>query len=168
MSTMMDPMIAELDQEAAATLRMLERVPEDKLEWTPHAKSMTLGQLALHVAGLIGGISALLEVDSFDTSEIDPTNAPPESKAQILQVFADSQAGARQRLEGLSAEQAVAPWTLTNRGAEVFTIPKIGLVRSLMFNHLYHHRGQLSVYLRLLDVAVPVTYGRSADESLFG
>jgi uncharacterized damage-inducible protein DinB len=167
MPSMMEPMIAELDQEAVATLRMLECVPEDKLDWAPHVKSMTLGQLALHVASLVGGISGLLQLDSFDASDIGSTTAHPESKAQILQAFADSQPAAKERLAALSEEQALAPWTLTNHGSEVFTVPKIGLARSLMFNHLYHHRGQLSVYLRLLNVSVPVTYGRTADESSF-
>ena len=167
MANMMDLMIRELDQEGATTLRMLERVPEDRLEWAPHAKSMTLGQLALHVAGLVGGISALLELDGFDTDQIGAGAGQPESKAQILQAFAESQPVARERLAGLSEEQAAAPWTLASGGVEVFTVPRIGVARSLMFNHLYHHRGQLSVYLRLLDVSVPVTYGRTADETSF-
>lgn len=162
-----DPMIQELEQEAAATLRMLERVPEDKLDWAPHPKSMTLGQLALHVAGLAGGISNFLEMDGFDASQTDFKAPQPKSKAEILEAFAQSQPAARERLVALTDARAGEPWTLTNGGAEIFTVPKIGLVRSLMFNHLYHHRGQLTVYLRLLDVPVPVTYGRSADENPF-
>ena len=163
-----DPMIQELEQEAEATRRMLERVPGDKLEWRPHAKSMTLGQLALHVATLSGGISHFLEIPGFEADDADFTPPQPATREEILDAFSASQADGKRRLEALDDEAAHSPWTLTKGGGEVFTVPKIAMARSLMFNHLYHHRGQLSVYLRLLDVPVPVTYGRSADENPFG
>lgn len=162
-----DPMIQEFEQEASATRRMLERVPEDQLAWQPHPKSMTLGQLALHVAGVAGTVSGFLEMDRFDVSQADFTPAHPESKEQIMAAFEESQATTRQRLESLDDAEAGRPWKLTNGEQELFTVPKIGLARSLVLNHLYHHRGQLSVYLRMLDVPVPATYGRSADESTF-
>jgi uncharacterized damage-inducible protein DinB len=162
-----DPMIAELEQESAATRRMLERVPGDKLTWAPHPRSMTLGQLAYHVAGVCGDVSNFLETDEFDAQQARFMPDQPESHAQIMEKFAEAQTSARRRLEALSEERAGQPWRLTNRSREVFAIPKVALVRTLMFNHLYHHRGQLSVYLRLLDVPVPVTYGRTADENPF-
>lgn len=163
-----DPMIAELENEAQATHRMLDRVPGDKLTWRPHPKSMTLGQLALHVATTCGSVSNFLEVEAFDVTDADFTPAQPESKEEIMTKFVEAQATAKQRLEALDNERAMSDWKLTKGGDELWSLPKIALARTLMFNHLYHHRGQLSVYLRLLDVPVPVTYGRSADENPFG
>lgn len=162
-----DPIIAELEQESAATRRMLERVPEAKLDWAPHARSMTLGQLAYHVAGLCGDVSGFLELDGFDVGDANFAPTQPRSHAEIMQKFEEAQASARKRLEHLSDERASQTWRLTNGDAEIFAIPKIALARTLMCNHLYHHRGQLSVYLRLLNVPVPATYGRSADENPF-
>lgn len=163
-----DPMLAELEQESVATRRMLERVPGDKLSWRPHPRSMTIGQLAYHVAGVCGDVSGFLELDGFDVN--DATFAPPQptSHAEIMQKFDEAQATARTRLEHLTDERAGETWRLTKGDAEIFAIPKIALARTLMCNHLYHHRGQLTVYLRLLDVPVPVTYGRTADENPFG
>lgn len=163
-----EALIAELEQEEEATRRMLERVPEEKLEWRPHPKSMSLGQLALHVAGTLGDLSEFLEIDGFDVDDADFQPAQPASRAEIDEKFRDAQTAARRRLESLDEDRAFSPWTLTRGGAEVMSMPKAWLARTLMFNHLYHHRGQLSVYLRLLDIPVPATYGRSADEDAFG
>jgi uncharacterized damage-inducible protein DinB len=160
-------MIAELDQEAETTRRYLERVPDDKLTWRPHPKSMTLGQLALHVATLCGGVSGFLEVDSFDVTGANFDPEQPASRTEILGQFDAMQALAKSRLEALGDEQAMADWKLMKGDDELWCLPKVGLARALMFNHLYHHRGQLSVYLRLLDVPVPVAYGKSADENPF-
>jgi uncharacterized damage-inducible protein DinB len=162
-----DPLIAELDHEAAATKRMLERVPADKLTWRPHPKSMTLGQLALHVATVCGSVGNLLEMDSFDVNDADFQAAEPASKDEIMQRFEEEQANGMEKLQALDNDRAMADWTLTKGGDQLWSMPKIVLARNLMFNHLYHHRGQLSVYLRLLDVPVPVTYGRTADENPF-
>ena len=163
----MAPMLAELEQEEAATRRMLERVPEDKLDWRPHPRSMTLGQLALHVASAVGDISEFLEIEGFDVNDTDFQAAQPASKADVLATFDSAQATARRRLGTFTDDRASAPWRLSKGDDEIFTIPKAWLARMLMMNHMYHHRGQLSVYLRLLDVPVPVTYGRSADENPF-
>ncbi len=162
-----DPMIAELEQEAAATQRMLDRVPADKLTWKPHEKSMSLGQLALHVATVCGSVGNMLEMDSFDVNDADFNPPQPASKDEVMQRFEEEQANAKVKLEALDNDRASSGWTLTKGGDEVWSLPKIALARNLMFNHLYHHRGQLSVYLRLLDVPVPVTYGRTADENPF-
>lgn len=164
---MVDPMIAELEQEGQTTLRMLERVPEDQLEWRPHEKSMTLGQLAYHLASLQGAISGFLEVDAFDLGQADFAPTQPGSKAEIMAAFGESLAAAKARLDGLSDADAMSEWRMTNGEEELWVVPKAALARSLLLNHAYHHRGQLSVYLRLLGVPVPVTYGQSADESRF-
>ena len=161
-----DPMIAELEQEAQATRRILERVPEDKLTWKPHSKSMTLGQLAGHVAGMFE-ISGFLEMDGLDVDQVTFANPQPESRAALLQTFESGLTAARQRLGGLDDCRAAHSWRLHKSGAEIFTMRKIDVMRTLLLNHLYHHRGQLSVYLRLLDVPLPVVYGRTADENPF-
>jgi uncharacterized damage-inducible protein DinB len=160
---------AELDQEAAITSRVLERVPEDMLTWKPHARSMTLGQLALHTATVPGGIAGVVANDIF---ELDPArfgNSPqPASHAEIMQAFEGSVASARSYLAGLTTEKAEATWRMTVGGRQVIEQPREWVMRGIMFNHWYHHRGQLSVYLRLLDIPVPVIYGASADENPLG
>ena len=159
---------AELKQEAEITNRVLARVPEDKLTWKPHAKSMTLGQLALHTATIPGGIAKVAENDTF---QLDPArfgNSPqPATHAEIMNAFKDSVVAAAAYLDGLSDEKVEAIWKMSVGDREVMAMPRKWVLRSIMFNHLYHHRGQLSVYLRLLDVAVPAIYGGSADESPF-
>lgn len=167
----MDPtieaMVNELSQEAAATRRLLERVPEGQLSWRPHAKSMTLGQLALHIASIPGDLSRLCQLEEFDASMANFEPPMPTSQDQILSAFETGISDATRYLRTLTTDAASSPWRLTLRGQEVFTMPRAGLLRSLLLNHWYHHRGQLSVYLRLLDVPVPVIYGRSADENPF-
>jgi len=165
MSRMVDPILAELGQEAAATRRLLDRVPSDKLEWKPHPKSMSLGELATHVATLPGTISGLLDEDSFDVSRADFKPATSTGSGTLLPAFEGAMTSALERLGSWDDAKAAANWKLSNKGTDVFTAPRIAAVRSLMLNHWYHHRGQLTVYLRLLDVALPATYGNSADEN---
>ncbi|HEX3748306.1 MAG TPA: DinB family protein [Bryobacteraceae bacterium] len=158
----------ELEQEAQVTRRVLARVPEEKLTWKPHPKSMTLGQLALHLAEIPGRIAGVTKPDIFELDLSRFGNAPqPASVAEINKAFEDSQVTAKEYLEGLSAEQFEALWRLRVGEKEMMAIPRKWALRNIMFNHLYHHRGQLSVYLRLLDIPVPVIYGASADESPF-
>jgi len=164
---MPDSLLSELYQEAAVTRRVLERVPGDKLEWRPHPKSMSLGQLAMHVASIPGNLSRLVQADEFDASQANFTPPSPSSIEEILTAHDGSLRVAQDYLGGVDAQTAQGSWRLTFRGKEVFTAPRGGVIRSLMLNHLYHHRGQLSVYLRLLNVPVPVIYGRSADENPF-
>jgi uncharacterized damage-inducible protein DinB len=164
---MTDPLLNELHQEAAITRRVLERVPGDKLEWRPHPKSMSLGQLAMHVASIPGNLSGLVQADEFDASQANFTPPAPGSVEEILTAHDSSLRLAQDYLGGVDDRTAQGSWRLTFRGKEVFTAPRGGVIRSLMLNHWYHHRGQLSVYLRLLDVPVPVIYGRSADENPF-
>jgi len=161
-----DLLATELTDEAAITRRVLERVPEEKLSWRPHPKSMSLGQLALHVAGIPGGLAEFL---SEPTQEIPTFSFPePTSLSEILIAFDKSEATALSKLSGWGRDDLMAQWKLTQGIETIITTPRIKMVRSLMFNHWYHHRGQLVVYLRLLGVPVPSVYGPSADEASFG
>jgi uncharacterized damage-inducible protein DinB len=128
---------------------------------------MSLGQLALHVARIPGDLSALAARGEFDASEANFDPPLPQSREEILGAHDQSISAATDYLKNLTPETAAATWRLTLRGSEVFTVQRVGLLRSLLLNHWYHHRGQLSVYLRLLDVPIPVIYGRSADENPF-
>jgi uncharacterized damage-inducible protein DinB len=160
-----DAVLAELEQEAVSTRRVLERVPEDRLTWRPHPRSMSLGQLALHIATTPGGVARLAALDGAEAPQF---NAPAaEGKAAILGAHDESVRAAREFLRGLDDERAEAVWTMTRGGAPVFTVPRIELIRTIMLRHVYHHRGELCVYLRLLDVPVPAIYGPSADENPF-
>jgi uncharacterized damage-inducible protein DinB len=164
---MLDAIVNELGQEAAITRRVLERVPEDKLAWKPHAKSMSLVQLALHVASLPRDLSRLAQLEEFDASQANFEPPTPSSVEEILTTHDVGLRVAQDCLNGLDERAAQRNWSLRFKGDEVFTVPRVGLIRSLMLNHWYHHRGQLSVYLRLLEVPLPVIYGRSADENPF-
>lgn len=158
---------AELHAETDATRRTLQRVPADKLHWRPHHKSMTLGQLALHVASIPGSITRLAALDGLDAATVDFTAAQPATVDEIFQALEASVVGAAEYLGSLDEATAASPWRLTAGDREVFTVPRLALMRTLALNHWYHHRGQLLVYLRLLDVPVPVVYGRTFDENPF-
>ena len=158
-----DPFVAELEQEAATTKRVLERVPGDKLSWKPHEKSMSLGQLALHVATIPGWVGSVLQPDSWDASEASGQGEAATAE-ELIPALEESIRTAKATLEWLDEEKAAGIWSITAGGQTVLSMPRIGVVRAIMLNHWYHHRGQLSVYLRLLDVPVPSIYGPSADE----
>ena len=164
---MTEAMLNELRQEAATTRRVLERVPGDKLSWKPHPRSASLGQLALHVASIPGAVVNLARLDEFDASQANFEPPAADSREEILAALDASLAAAEEYIGALDNEAAARAWRLTSRGKEVFTVTRLGLLRSIMLNHWYHHRGQLSVYLRLLEVPVPVIYGPSADENPF-
>jgi len=167
MANIAQPVVAELEQEAKATRRVLERVPGEHLGWQPHPKSMSLGQLAMHVATIPGSIARLARQDGFDASTAKFTPVSPESAEDLIPALDAGLEEARALLDGLDEASAAAPWRMSIGEREVFTIPRLGVVRSLMLNHWYHHRGQLVVYLRLLDIPVPAVYGRSADDNPF-
>lgn len=160
-----DPIIAELEQEAKATRRVLERIPEDKLRWRPHPKSWSLGQLALHVAGIPGGVSMLASQDTVEVPGMEQKEA--RTRREVLETFEQGLATAKDTLGKMSDARASSTWTLTKSDQTLMAVPRIGLVRTIMLNHQYHHRGQLCVYLRLLNVPVPSVYGPSADENPF-
>lgn len=162
---MVDSILMELEQEGNTTKRVLERIPEDKLSWRPHPKSFSLGQLAMHIAE---GQGRLAEIVQNDVHEINPT--PPieaKNRQEILDVFANSQSTAKAALSKLNDDKMMSTWTGQLNGKTILSLPRAAFVRSIMLNHIYHHRGQLSVYLRLLNVAVPSIYGPSADENPF-
>jgi len=164
---MSEALLQEISQEAAITRRVLDRVPGDKLDWRPHLKSMSLGQLAMHVATIPGNISGLLRADEFDASQANFAPPTPNSVEEIITAFDASLKTAEDYLRSLDEQTAAASWRLAFKGKEIFTAPRSNVIRSIMLNHWYHHRGQLSVYLRLLEVPLPVIYGRSADENPF-
>jgi uncharacterized damage-inducible protein DinB len=158
--------LRELEQEHATTRRVLERVPEEKLSWKPHPKSMSLGELAFHVAmspGYIASNWALQDVVQLGGGGGD--SPKPSSTKEILAAHDESVTKTRDALTQLGDEGLSKPWKAEANGATLFEMPKAALVRSIVLNHTYHHRGQLSVYLRLLDVPVPSIYGPSADEN---
>lgn len=160
-----DALLMELDQEAKTTQRVLERVPEDKLTWKPHPKSFSLGQLAMHIAAAQGNLAGAAAQDRFEVPNFQQPEA--KSRKEILDAFAQSQAKAQGTLKTMDDARLMGTWTMTRNGTTVLAIPRVAFLRSIMMNHMYHHRGQLSVYLRMLDVPVPSIYGPSADENPF-
>jgi uncharacterized damage-inducible protein DinB len=162
-----DTFVGELDGEAATTRRVLERVPEEHLAWRPHEKSSSLGQLALHVATLPQQVTGFVTGPSLDLTGVDLRQPSPGSRLELMQAFETSLAGARRYFETLDDAHASEPWTLRAGGSDLFSVPRAGAIRSFLFNHLYHHRGQLLIYLRLLNVPVPSVYGPTADENPF-
>jgi uncharacterized damage-inducible protein DinB len=168
MIPMIEPLVKEMQQEAATTRRVLERVPSDKLSWKPHAKSMSLGELAVHIANVPGNLVKALSLDEFQPNFSNANPAVPGNVDEILAIFEKNRRTAEDFLSAMDERTATGTWRVkAPNGKEVFSAPRVAAVRSIMMNHCYHHRGQLSVYLRLLDVPVPVIYGRSADENPF-
>lgn len=155
-------LISELQQEAALTRSVLERVPEDKLSWKPHAKSMSLGQLALHIAGVPGAIAELLDEPVREIPVVPLLEAV--SLHEILSTLDQYVTLAETKLSAWGEDGLMETWKLTSEGVPILEAPRIGMVRTLMLNHWYHHRGQLTVYLRMLEVPLPSIYGPSADE----
>jgi uncharacterized damage-inducible protein DinB len=145
---------------------VLERLPEDKFSWRPHPKSYSLGELGLHTAQVPGALSGILTPDSIEVPKFKQGQA--KSRAEMLAALDHAIANARQFIMGLTPERAATIWRMTNQGQDIIAAPRMALVRALVFNHWYHHRGQLLVYLRLLDQPVPSVYGPTADENPFG
>ena len=167
MTTMLDPMLNEFREEAAVTKRVLDRVPPDKLSWKPHARSMSLGQLAIHIATIPGRLCQLARQDGFDVSKGSFEPPPPKDVEEIQVAFQQSIREVEKSLQEMTEQEAKGQWRLMLKDKEISSKTRISVLRSIMLNHWYHHRGQLSVYLRMLDVPIPVIYGRSADESPF-
>jgi len=161
-----DGLLPEFDHEMATTRRLLERLPEAEFAWKPHDKSMALGQLAGHIANLPQWCSATLASTVFDLDSLPVSSRPqlPASRAALIEEFDSKVTAARNHLASATDAEFMTPWTLKKAGQEVFTLPRISAIRSFVMNHLIHHRGQLSVYLRLKDVPLPSIYGPTADE----
>jgi len=160
-------LLPELDQEMANTRRTLDRIPDELFGWKPHEKSFSMMEMANHLARLPGWGASTLATESLD---LDPEKGefvpppPAESIAEVLAAFDESAAGFRAALEQAGDDDFMEPWTLLNGGQELFTMPRLAVLRGMVLNHMVHHRGQLTVYLRLNDLPVPALYGPSADE----
>jgi uncharacterized damage-inducible protein DinB len=158
-------LLQELEQEAQTTRRVLERVPDAHLDWRPHPKSYSLGQLALHVAQIPGGVATL--------AMQSPAMPPPfvqervARSADLLPALQASVETARSTLAGVSDAEMQETWRLVSGDRELMAMPRVAFLRAVMLNHWYHHRGQLVVYLRQLNVPIPSIYGPSADENPF-
>ena len=160
-----DALIMELQQEAKTTRRVLDRIPGNTLSWRPHKKSMSLGQLGLHVAQTPGFV---VQIAKADLSALPPfQQAEAASTRDVLAALDASVADATAALNGWDDAKMLETWTLSNDGKTLMAIPRVGVIRTFLLNHWYHHRGQLVVYLRLLDVPVPSVYGPSADGNPF-
>ena len=161
-----DGLLAELEQEAETTRRVLERIPQAHLAWKPHPKSMSLGQLALHVATVPGNVA---ELAALDVVPNPPGFIQPEAAtaSELVPTLKESVAKAKRALGGFDDARMGAMWRLQSGGRDLMAMPRVALVRAIMLNHWYHHRGQLLVYLRLLNQSVPSVYGPTADENPF-
>jgi len=161
-------MLPEFDQEMANTRKTLERVPDDKFEWTPHAKSFPMGKLATHLANLPSWTNVTIDMDEFDMAPGGVQMKTPEchSQKELLTTFDANVSKARKALEGITDEKVFQSWSLLASGEKLFSLPRIAVLRSFVMNHIIHHRAQLGVYLRLNDISVPALYGPSADEQM--
>lgn len=157
-------LIAELEQEAATTRKVLERIPADKFDYKPHEKSMTMVRLAGHVAEMVDWVKETCEKDELDFATMDYKPFEPQTTEELVEFHDKNVAAAIEALKNTSDEDMHKDWTLKNGDVTYFTISKIATIRTMCFNHIWHHRGQLSVYLRLNDIPVPAMYGPSADE----
>ena len=160
---MKDGLLAEYDHEMGTTRKLLERIGSANLTWKPHEKSMSLGGLATHLSNIPNWGGTILNEASFDLAAAPPNLQEKTSHAEILSAFDATTKQTRAWLDKTDAE-LVSPWTLKRGGQEVFTMPRVAAFRSFVLYHIVHHRGQLSVYLRLNGIPVPAIYGPSADE----
>lgn len=160
-------LLPEFDYEMANTRKTIERIPDDKLDYKPHEKSMTMMHLGSHLANIVTWGSHAINKDSIDLA---PPGAPPArtpqagSRQELLEIFDKNLADARAALESASDEHLLKPWSLLMGERTIFTMPRVAVIRTMVLNHTIHHRAQLGVYLRLNDIAVPSLYGPSADE----
>ena len=157
-------MLAEFEHEARTTRKFLERVPEDKLTWKAHEKSNSVGQLALHIAGVPGGVLQMAIPDTAPLPDFSEGWVQPRNVQEILDALEQSIQTVRRELPKLRDEQMQGVWTGTKDGQAALSMPRGMLLRFIMLNHWYQHRGQLGVYLRLLGTKVPSSYGPSGDE----
>lgn len=163
-----EAVLPEFDQEMAATRRLLERVPDAHKDWKPHEKSFSLGDLSIHICNLISWTGMTLSETELD---VNPPGGPPwtppkfTTTAAALEMFDENVKAARAALAKTSDQEYLVEWSLKSGGKTVLTLPRVVCIRSFVMNHIIHHRGQLSVYLRLKDVPLPSIYGPTADDS---
>lgn len=164
-------LLPEFDQETGGTRKTLERLPEDKLDWSPHEKSMTMAGLATHIANMLNWGTITLTQPDFD---VQPPGSAPyreepvKSRAELLAKFDANVTAFRAALAAASDETLMANWSLLKEGNVMFSMPRIAVLRGMIFNHIVHHRAQLCVYYRMNDIPVPALYGPSADEGAMG
>ena len=163
---LIDGMLQELEEEAKTTRRVLERVPDNQLNWRPHQKARTLGELALHVATVPGGVAEFVASPS-PVQAPNFTDPSPQSASELVPTLDQSIANAKKVLGGMNDDELMSTWRVMHGERELFALPRVAVLRSIMLNHWYHHRGQLTTYLRALDVPLPSIYGASADENPF-
>jgi uncharacterized damage-inducible protein DinB len=162
-----DSLLPEFDREMGLTRRALERVPDGKFDWKPHPTSITLGRLAEHLTEMPQWATMTMTLGQLEmTTHRPPDYVPPATRAEVLVQFDKYFKEGRGNVAGKTDGEFLAPWTLKAGGKEVFTMPKIAVMRNFVLNHMIHHRGQLVVYLRMLEVPVPSIYGPSGDESM--
>jgi uncharacterized damage-inducible protein DinB len=162
-----ETILPEFDQEMAKTRKVLERIPDDKLDWQAHPKSHTIGWNANHVADILNWLVMVLTAPSVDIAPVggEPYQSPKlTSREEILELFDRNISAARKAIADAKDEEIGSPWTLSQAGRTIFTMPRAAVVRSMVLNHLMHHRAHLCVYLRLNDIPVPGMYGPSGDE----
>ena len=167
--TIAESMLPEFDREMGVTRQLLERVPEGKASWKPHQKSFSLGDLSLHVATLPTWAISTLKQTEFDISPPGGSGFTPptyQSPAATLKTFDENVKSVRAAIASTSDGEMMVSWTFKNAGQTVFSMPRVAVLRSFVMNHLIHHRGQLSVYLRLQDVPLPPIYGPTADSPM--
>jgi uncharacterized damage-inducible protein DinB len=165
-----DTLLPEFDHEMETTRKTLERVPEDRPDWKPHDTSMSISRLAGHIAELAGFGAMTFQGDGFDFAPGGKSQMQPAvmtSRKQLLEMFDKNVASTRAAIAKASDEELQKVWSLMNNGKMIFALPRAGVVRSMILNHIIHHRGQLSVYLRMNRAPVPSIYGPSGDEGGF-
>lgn len=165
-----DSLLGGFDNEMENTRKVLERVPKDKFGWKPHPKSGTMGWLAGHLAFLAGWGAFTMQTDQLDLAPGGKQMEPPppmKTRQELLDTFDKGWKDTKKALEQGTDEEFMKPWSLLNNGKAIFTMPKVAVLRGVIINHMIHHRGQMTVYLRLNDVPVPGLYGPSADEGSF-
>lgn len=164
---LIDALLPEFDREMGLTRRALERVPDDKFDWRPHPTSRTLGELAEHLTNMPRWAMITMAESGLEATEDRPADyVPPATRAAVLAQFDRNLKGARPTLVAKTDAEFNAPWTMKTNGKEIFTMPKATVMRNFVLNHMIHHRGQLTVYLRMLGIPVPSTYGPSGDEQM--
>lgn len=160
--------LGELEREVQVTRKVIERIPDDKLGWKPHEKSMTAGSLASHIAEMYSWGTVTMKVDELDLAPVDGPKWEPfqgKSTAEIVTRLEANFTAAKEAISSATDDQDwMKMWTLKMGGQIMFSMPRVACMRGMIMNHIVHHRGQLSVYLRMLDIAVPSIYGPSADE----
>jgi len=165
--TIAETLLPQFEHEMASSRRTLERLPEDKLDWTPDPKSMSMGRLAAHIAEMPGWTAMTISQDELDFAKSEYKPFVPKSRAEVLALHDESVGKAVAALKGVSDAELLKPWSLRSGEQIFFTMPKIAVIRGMVLSHCIHHRGQLTVYYRLNGVPVPALYGPSADEPNF-